>query len=490
MKLDNIDYYSSEKLQKLIAERFGQDISLADMELTTLDMFKESVQQSIKSFESAMAFNSNSTNPKYVENKLLVDAIVKEQEMRVKSVQGDQIEIEDPKKPGVTTTVDTKAVDVDTDEQGNVLVKPKDNNQSNQPNKVKVGQKVSMEDQNDDAEAFQKYLMSKGYTITGGGGNENTTSITYKDRDGNEFEVDIKAVKGMGEREGDLDDVVAPEFKKLVLDMQKGMSKDALEKKYPKRAQEIEQLAKDLATVVENIRLGVTGQLSEANYTLGGREQAALRLMVGNQNFSLAKRALEMAKSGQSIPAALMKGFMPIIDKLDTFIKGGASAVTRFSNLEKIVGRNESNEYAKHIQSLLENEMETSEILLASQDVVDQITDMYEKIAELKSSAVLELVDRMSNEVGQEKAQEYSNVINPALEALEDALQTARESAQNSVAVVKGESVEPMVSTGDDDIDNDIDMDADIEGDADIEDDFGASEPAAGGDEPLGRAER
>ncbi len=96
----------------------------------------------------------------------------------------------------------------------------------------------------------------------------------------------------------------------------------------------------------------------------------------------------------------------------------------------------------------------------------------------------------MSNEVGQEKAQEYSNVINPALEALEDALQTARESAQNSVAVVKGESVEPMVSTGDDDIDNDIDMDADIEGDADIEDDFGASEPAAGGDEPLGRAER
>ena len=32
--------------------------------------------------------------------------------------------------------------------------------------------------------------------------------------------------------------------------------------------------------------------------------------------------------------------------------------------------------------------------------------------------------------------------------------------------------------------------DADIESDADIEGDFGASEPAAGGEEPLGRAER
>ena len=89
-------------------------------------------------------------------------------------------------------------------------------------------------------------------------------------------------------------------------------------KKYPNRKQEIEQLSKDLATVVENIRLAITGGLNEASYSLGGREQAALRLMVGNQNFSLAKRALEMAKSGQSIPANLMKGFMPIIEKLDS----------------------------------------------------------------------------------------------------------------------------------------------------------------------------
>ena len=215
---------------------------------------------------------------------------------------------------------------------------------------------------------------------------------------------------------------------------------------------------------------------------------AALRLLVGNQNFSEAKRALELAKAGRSVPAPLMKGFMPIIDKLDTFIRGGASAVTRFNNLQKIVGRNESKDYSKTLRSLLENEMETSEILLASQDIVDQITDMYEKIAEIKSSSVLELVDRMTNELGQEQAMSFQNQIVPALEALEEALGTARQGAQDSVAIVKGETPAPMV--GDTDIDTDTDMDADIEGDADIEDDFGASEPAAGGEEPLGRAER
>jgi phage-related protein len=187
-----------------------------------------------------------------------------------------------------------------------------------------------------------------------------------------------------------------------------------------------------------------------------------------------------------------MKGFMPVIEKLDTFIKGGASAVTRFNNLQKIVGRNESNDYASSLRSLLENEMETSEILLASQDIVDQITDMYEKVAEIKSSAVLELVDRMSDEMGQEQAESYQNQIGPALEALEQALATARQGAQDSVAIVKGEAPQPMAGDGDIDTGMDLDTGDKMSGDADIEggDDFGASEPAAGGDEPVGRAER
>ncbi len=437
MRVDNIDFFSVDKLMSIIEQRFGQKVELSTLDDGTLATFKESVELSMQNFEKAMGFNSQSQNSKYLNDKLLIDAILKEQENRVKSVQGNKIEIEDPKKPGVTTTVDSDEVDFDTDDAGNIVIQAKQNGMAKKQ-MPKIGAKVKMAQEDED--------------------------------------------------DGDVEDIVAPEFKKLIHDMQGGMSKDELEKKYPKRKQEIEQLAQDLAAVAESMTQAMRGELSES-FTMGGREQAALRLLVGNSNFSMAKRALEMAKSGQSVPASLMKGFMPVIDKLDTFIRGGASAVTRFKNLEKIVGRNESNEYANQLQSLLENEMETSEILLASQDVVDQITDMYEKIAELKSSAVLELVDRMSNEVGQEKAQEYANVINPALETLEDALQTARESAQSSVAVVKGESVAPMAP--DSDIDTDMDIDADIEGDADIEDDdFGASEPAAGGDEPLGRAER
>ena len=490
MKIDNIDYFSSSKLSQIIAERFGCSVNLGELEDNTLQTFKESVRDSIKSFESAMAFNTQATNPKYMENKLLFDAIVKEQEMRVKKVQGDEIEIEDPAKPGVTTKVDTKEVDVETDNAGNVEIKSKKDSNNNVKQNVKVGQKVTMEDLDDEARNFVDYIQDQGYKIDSMGAGVKGISIQYTTRDGDTHNVDFKDGKVTREDAGDLEDVVAPEFKKLVHDMQKGMSKKELEKKYPKQKDSIAQLEKDLAKVVEAIKQTVTGQVAEQQVRLGAKEMAALRLLVGNQNFSEAKRALELAKSGRSVPAPLMKGFMPIIDKLDTFIKGGASAVTRFNNLQKIVGRNESNDYASSLRSLLENEMETSEILLASQDIVDTITDMYEKIAEIKSSQVLELVDRMSNELGQQQAQSYQDKINPTLEALEEALGTARQGAQDSVSIVKGESVAPMA--GDTDIDTSMDMDMDAGGDADIEggDDFSASEPAAGGDEIAGRAER
>lgn len=444
MRVDNLSNYTSDRLSEIIEQRFGQKVELDTLDDGTLDMFKDSVVGSMKQFESAMAFNTQSQNPKYLNDKLLLDAIVKEQEARVKRVMGNKIEIEDPAKPGVMTTIDTDEVDVDTDEQGNVEVKSKTNGAMKKPS-VKMGAKVSMAQ----------------------------------------------------EDEGDMEDVVAPEFKKLVHDMQSGMSKEELEKKYPNRKNEIEQLAKDLAAVAESIRHAVGGRLDE-NFRMGAREQAALRLLVGNQNFSMAKRALEMAKSGQSVPASLMRGFMPVIEKLDTFIRGGASAVTRFKNLEKIVGRNESASYADQLKAILENEMETSEILLASQDIVDQITDMYEKISELKSSSVLELVDRINNEMGEEMGQNYSNSVNPTLDSLVSALEQAREGAMNSVAIVKGESPAPMAGDGDidggmDDMDTDLGGDTDIEGgDDDIEggDDFGASDPATGGDEVAGRAER
>ena len=100
MRVDNIDFYSADKLSSIIEQRFGQKVELSTLDNDTLQMFKESVQTSMQKFEAAMKFNTGAHNPKYLSDKLLLDAIIKEQESRVKRVQGDKIEIEDPEKPG------------------------------------------------------------------------------------------------------------------------------------------------------------------------------------------------------------------------------------------------------------------------------------------------------------------------------------------------------------------------------------------------------
>ena len=95
MRVDNIDFFSSEKLQRIIAERFGQSVDLADLNDDSLKIFEQSTREAVKNFERSMGFNSQYTNPKYVENKVLLDYITKEQEKRMKisRVQGDKVEL-------------------------------------------------------------------------------------------------------------------------------------------------------------------------------------------------------------------------------------------------------------------------------------------------------------------------------------------------------------------------------------------------------------
>jgi len=306
MRVDNIDFFSTSKLQQVIEDRFGQSVNLSDLNDDSLAVFKESVNDSIKKFEKAMGFNSQASNAKYMENKMLLDYIIKEQEKRMKisKVQGDNVEIEDPDNPGMKTTIDTKKVDLDQDEQGNLKVDKKTNNPAKKV-QPKPGQQISMEDLDDEARNFIDYTQDQGYKIISQGGGPKGYSIEYQDREGEVHQVMFKSGKLTREAEegNDLEDMVAPEFKKVVHDMQQGMSKEEIKKKYPKAAKTVDMVAGDLKKVMEVIKnhfLAVQGhQIDEAGYRMSGRETAALRLLVGTQNFAMAKRAMEMARNGQ-----------------------------------------------------------------------------------------------------------------------------------------------------------------------------------------------
>ena len=135
---------------------------------------------------------------------------------------------------------------------------------------------------------------------------------------------------------------------------------------------------------------------------------------------------------------------------------------------------------------------EQSELILAAKDMMDKVTSFLEALASMKTEGALELVDRIRDEMGAEKADAFLNKIQPAIEQAEATLTTTRQELDNGVRILTGEEVasDPMGADDTMDMDN-TDADLDDLGVGDLEtDEFGASDAEAGGTEPEGREQR
>ena len=135
---------------------------------------------------------------------------------------------------------------------------------------------------------------------------------------------------------------------------------------------------------------------------------------------------------------------------------------------------------------------EQSELILAAKDMMDKVTSFLEDLASMKTEGALELVDRIRDEMGAEKADAFLQKIQPAIEQAEATLTTTRQELDNGVRILTGEEVasDPMGADDTMDMDN-TDADLDDLGTDDLEtDEFGASDAEAGGTEPEGRGQR
>ena len=133
---------------------------------------------------------------------------------------------------------------------------------------------------------------------------------------------------------------------------------------------------------------------------------------------------------------------------------------------------------------------EQSELILAAKDMMDKVTSFLEDLASMKTEGMLELADRIRDEMGAEKSDAFLQKIQPAIEQAEATLATTRQELDNGVRILTGEEV-ASDHMGADDTMNMDDPDANLD---DLEtpepDEFGASDAEAGGTEPEGREQR
>ena len=134
---------------------------------------------------------------------------------------------------------------------------------------------------------------------------------------------------------------------------------------------------------------------------------------------------------------------------------------------------------------------EQSELILAAKDMMDKVTGYLEDLASMKTEGMLELADRIRDEMGADKADAFMQKIQPAIEQAEATLTTTRQELDNGVRILTGEEVasEPMGADDTMDMDTDNLDSLDSEGGEET-DEFGASDAEAGGTEPEGREQR
>ena len=135
---------------------------------------------------------------------------------------------------------------------------------------------------------------------------------------------------------------------------------------------------------------------------------------------------------------------------------------------------------------------EQSELILAAKDMMDKVTSFLEDLASMKTEGMLELADRIRDEMGAEKADAFLQKIQPAIEQAEATLGTTRQELDNGVRILTGEETmsEPMGNDDTMNTDAETGLD-DLEGPEDeVSDEFGATDAEAGGTEPGGREQR
>jgi len=145
---------------------------------------------------------------------------------------------------------------------------------------------------------------------------------------------------------------------------------------------------------------------------------------------------------------------------------------------------------------LRESEVQQAQVVLAAQDMIDEVQKMLEDVTSMQFKDLPALMDQIKNQLGIEGMMQFSNDATAALGNLVQSIQAAKGQLQQALGVLTGQEAVPAEVPGQDDMASEpgTDMSPDMVGDAAPEelpapDSEEIPEPQ-GGDAELGRAKR
>jgi hypothetical protein len=121
---------------------------------------------------------------------------------------------------------------------------------------------------------------------------------------------------------------------------------------------------------------------------------------------------------------------------------------------------------------VVENEeVEKSQVILAAQDLVDQIQKMIEQVSKMNAEELPAVVSGISNEIGTAESESYNQSTSQSLTTLLQSLSTVKSELTTSLGQITGVQSEEPTDAFDsgDESDLDIDMDVDVDSETDMD---------------------
>jgi hypothetical protein len=148
---------------------------------------------------------------------------------------------------------------------------------------------------------------------------------------------------------------------------------------------------------------------------------------------------------------------------------------------------------------MVENEeVEKSQVVLAAQDMVDQIQKMVEEVSDMLVKELPALTSGVQSEIGVNESETFNQQVTEALTSVQAALTQSKGTMQSALNGITGQGGDMMGGNpaddafGDEDVSADLDMSGDLAGDGEddfsVDDDISVEEPDE--EVPVGGAGR
>jgi len=139
----------------------------------------------------------------------------------------------------------------------------------------------------------------------------------------------------------------------------------------------------------------------------------------------------------------------------------------------------------ENLRTLLEQDLDQAELVLAAKDMVDRIQKMAENLAEMQVEELMPLVDAMKEHFGPDQANMFNSSVEATLQQALDTIKATREGVDNAVLALTGEA--PVQSDMGSMPGPGMGIDAEPEMDVPSEEDFGGDDAMAGDAPAIGR---